>query len=246
VNVLGTAHVLDAARAAGGVRSIVVVTSDKCYAPGPDSHPEDDPLGGDDPYSASKAAAELVAASYRDSYDLPIATGRAGNVIGGGDWGADRLMPDVLAAATDGRPVELRNPQAVRPWQHVLSPLAGYLLLAEAVFDDPASFAAGWNFGPDPGDELPVRALVARIEELWGSPLPVAVQPGEHPPEAATLRLVSDKARERLGWRPAWDLDDGLRAIVAWARAMRAGDDLRALTLSQVERYAAAGDQRLD
>jgi CDP-glucose 4,6-dehydratase len=240
VNAIGTAHVLDAVREAGDVRSIVVVTSDKCYAPGPDPHPEDDPLGGDDPYSASKAAAEHVAASYRDSFGLPLATGRAGNVIGGGDWGADRLMPDILAAATEGRPVELRNPGAVRPWQHVLNPLAGYLLLAEAVAGDPAAFASGWNFGPEPGDELPVRALVERIGELWGAPLPVAVQPGEHPPEAPTLRLVSDRARHELGWRPGWDLDAGLRAIVEWAKAMDAGDDLRALTLMQIERYAAA------
>jgi CDP-glucose 4,6-dehydratase len=143
----------------------------------------------------------------------------------------------VLAAASEGRAVQLRNPDAVRPWQHVLNPLAGYLLLAEALHADPAAFGSGWNFGPDPGDELPVRALVDRIAELWGAPIEVAVQPGEHPPEAATLRLVSSKAQERLGWRPAWDLDDGLRAIVEWARGMQAGDDLRALTLAQIERY---------
>ena len=240
VNVLGTAHVLDAARAAPGVRAIVVVTSDKCYAPGPHPHGEDDPLGGADPYSSSKAAAELVAASYRDSFGLPLATARAGNVIGGGDWGEDRLMPDVLAAAVEGRAVRLRSPAAVRPWQHVLNPLAGYLLLAEALHDDPARYGAGWNFGPDPGDELPVRALVERIGELWGAPIGVEVQPGEHPPEAATLRLVSTRAQQQLGWRPAWDLDDGLRAIVEWTRALRAGDDLRALTLAQIERYGGS------
>lgn len=240
VNVVGTAHVLDAARAAPNVGAIVVVTSDKCYAPGPHPHGEDDPLGGDDPYSSSKAGAELVAASYRDSFGLPLATGRAGNVIGGGDWGADRLMPDVLAAALDGRAVQLRNPGAVRPWQHVLNPLAGYLLLAEALYADPAAFGSGWNFGPDPGDELGVRALVERIADLWGTPIEVAVQPGEHPPEAPTLRLVSSKAAERLGWRPAWGLDEGLQAIVEWSRALRAGEDLRAVTLAQIERYGAS------
>lgn len=244
VNVLGTAHVLDAVRseAADTVKSIVVVTSDKCYAPGPGAHPEDDPLGGDDPYSASKAAAEHVCASYRDSYGLPLATGRAGNVIGGGDWGADRLMPDVLAAALAGRPVELRNPGAVRPWQHVLNPLAGYLLLAEALAD-PArrdDVAGGWNFGPAPDDELPVQALVERIGELWDGPLDVAVQPGEHPRETATLRLDSARARERLGWRPWWSLDDGLQAIVAWARAYAAQEDLRAVTLAQIDAYGRA------
>jgi CDP-glucose 4,6-dehydratase len=241
VNVLGTAHLLDAVRAAGdGVRGVVVVTSDKCYAPGPAPHPEDDPLGGDDPYSSSKAAQEHVAAAYRASFGLPVATGRAGNVVGGGDWGADRLMPDVVAAALGGRPVELRNPGAVRPWQHVLNPLAGYLLLAEALAADPAAFAAGWNFGPEPDDELPVRALVERIGELWGAPLEVAAQPGDHPPETATLRLDSAKARRDLGWRPAWDLDAGLEAIVDWARAMQRGDDLRAITLAQIARYSAS------
>ena len=239
VNVLGTANVLDGVRAlSGAVQAVVVVTSDKCYAPGPDAHPEHDPLGGDDPYSASKAAQEHVAAAYRASFGLPVATGRAGNVIGGGDWGADRLMPDILAAALAGRPVELRNPEAVRPWQHVLNPLYGYLLLAEAVAADPATFATGWNFGPDPGDELPVRALVDRIGELWGTPLAVATQPGEHPPETSTLRLDSARARTELGWAPRWDLDAGLQAIVAWARAYERGDDLREVTLAQIERFA--------
>jgi CDP-glucose 4,6-dehydratase len=239
VNVLGTANVLDAARAVGGVRAVVVVTSDKCYAPGPHAHGEDDPLGGDDPYSSSKAGAELVAAAYRASFGLPVATGRAGNVVGGGDWGADRLLPDVVAAALEGRPVELRNPGAVRPWQHVLNPLAGYLLLAEALAGDPAGFGGGWNFGPASDDALPVRALVERIGALWGAPLTVVAQPGEHPPEAQTLRLDSAKARELLGWRPAWDLDDGLRAIVEWTQALRDGGDLRAVTLGQIERYGA-------
>lgn len=247
VNVGGTAHVLDAVRAVEGVRAVVVVTSDKCYAPGPDAHPETDPLGGDDPYSASKAAAELVCTAYRDSYGLPLATARAGNVIGGGDWGADRLMPDVLAAAVAGDAVALRNPDAVRPWQHVLNPLAGYLLLAESVAAEPGRFAGGWNFGPAPDDALPVRALVERVGDLWsgdggGAPLAVADQPGEHPPEAPTLRLDSAKARAELGWRPAWGLDDGLHAIVKWTRAHAAGQDLRAVTLAQIDAYGRAAD----
>jgi CDP-glucose 4,6-dehydratase len=239
VNVLGTAMLLDAVRAAGGAEAVVVVTSDKCYAPGPAPHPETDPLGGDDPYSASKAATEHVAAAYRESYGLPIATARAGNVIGGGDWGADRLVPDVLAAALEGRPVALRNPRAVRPWQHVLNPVSGYLVLAQAVAADPGAYAEGWNFGPDPGDELPVQALVERIAELWDGPLEIAAQPGEHPPETGTLRLDSAKARERLGWAPAWGLDEGLRATVAWTRNYAAQGDIRACSVEQLDAYAA-------
>ena len=240
VNVLGTAHVLDAVRDAGGVRSIVVVTSDKCYAPhdGARGHRESDPLGGDDPYSASKAAAELVAAAYRRSYALPLATARAGNVIGGGDWGADRLVPDVMRAALAGEAVELRSPHAVRPWQHVLNPLAGYLMLARALWDD-ASFAGGWNFGPADEEALPVRAVVERLGSLWGRELAIAAQAGEHPHENPALRLDSGRARELLGWRPAWDLDAGLRAIVDWYRAYDRGDDVRAATLRQIAAFEA-------
>jgi CDP-glucose 4,6-dehydratase len=239
INVHGTVNVLEAAREVGGVGAIIVVTSDKCYAPGADPHPEDDPLGGEDPYSASKAGAELVAAAWRRSYGLPIATARAGNVVGGGDWGTDRLLTDVMRAALAGAPVELRNPRAVRPWQHVLNPLAGYLRLAQAVHEDAATFAGPWNFGPDPGDELPVEAIVERLGALWDGGIEVAAQPGEHPRESAVLRLDSSKAREQLGWRPAWDLDAGLRAIVEWYRGYERGDDVRALTLAQIERYCA-------
>lgn len=242
VNVQGTAHVLDAARAAGGVEAIVVVTSDKCYAPAEDSelgHRETDPLGGHDPYSASKAAAEIVAAAYRSSYGLPLATARAGNVIGGGDWGEDRLLPDVMRAALDGGAVELRSPDAVRPWQHVLNPLAGYLLLAQSLTTDPAA-ADAWNFGPAVEDALPVRALVERIAVLWGREIEVRTQPGEHPHETASLRLDSSRARLRLGWQPAWDLDEGLQAIVEWYRAYERKADLREITLAQIAAYQAA------
>ena len=245
VNVQGTAHVLDAVRAVGGVDAVVVVTSDKCYAPLPESsedggHRETDPLGGRDPYSASKAAAELVSAAYRDSYELPLATARAGNVIGGGDWGADRLLPDVMRAVISGTPVELRSPEAVRPWQHVLNPLAGYLLLAERLATGDGSFAEGWNFGPPAEEALPVRALVERIAVMWGTEVGIAAQAGDHPPETATLRLDATRARLRLGWRPAWDLDEGLHAIVDWYRAYDRGADLRETTLAQIAAYEAA------
>jgi CDP-glucose 4,6-dehydratase len=249
VNVLGTAHVLDAVRAAGGARAVVVVTSDKCYAPRDSDwgHREDDPLGGHDPYSASKASAEIVAEAYRRSYDLPLATARAGNVIGGGDWGADRLLPDVMRAAAARRPVELRNPGAVRPWQHVLNPLAGYLVLAQALAEDPGAFVGGWNFGPAVEDALPVRALVERIAQLRGDDaLEVTAQPGEHPAETATLRLDSTRARLRLGWRPAWDLDEGLQAIVEWHRAHERGGDVREITLAQIAAYEAAARRQVE
>lgn len=241
VNVQGTAHVLDAVRSVGGVEAAVVVTSDKCYAPhdGDWGHRESDPLGGRDPYSASKAAAELVSAAYRSSYALPLATARAGNVIGGGDWGEDRLLPDVMRAAMSGEPVELRSPSAVRPWQHVLNPLAGYLVLAQALAAD-AAFADGWNFGPPVDDALTVRALVERLATLWGREIHVAAQPGEHPAETATLRLDSTRAHVRLGWRPLWDLDDGLHAIVEWYRAYEREADLREVTLAQIAAYQAA------
>ncbi|HEX8207842.1 MAG TPA: CDP-glucose 4,6-dehydratase [Solirubrobacteraceae bacterium] len=242
VNVQGTAHVLDAVRAVEGVEAVVVVTSDKCYEPheGEFGHRETDPLGGRDPYSASKAAAEVVCAAYRSSFGLPLATARAGNVIGGGDWGADRLLPDVMRAAQGGGAVELRSPSAVRPWQHVLNPLAGYLVLAQALAGDPEAFADAWNFGPAVDDALTVRELVGRIGMLWGSEIPVATQPGEHPAETATLRLDSTRARVRLGWRPVWDLDEGLHAIVDWYRAYERGADLRETSLAQIAAYEAA------
>ena len=240
INVQGTVNVLDAVREAGGADAIIVVTSDKCYAPGPDPHPEDDPLGGEDPYSASKAAAELVAAAYRSSFGLPLASARAGNVIGGGDWGSARLVPDVMCALMAGEDVELRNAAAIRPWQHVLNPLAGYLALAEAVVRDPGTYAGPWNFGPSPDDELPVQTVAERLAELWGGDARIVAQPGEHPPESGVLRIDSAKAREQLGWRPAWDLDAALRAIVDWYRAYERGDDLRAVTLAQIEAYGRA------
>ena len=245
VNVQGTANVIEAAR---GADAIVVVTSDKCYAPGAaeGGHREDDPLGGRDPYSASKAAAELVAAAFRDSYGLPLATARAGNVIGGGDWGADRLLPDVMRAALGDGPVELRSPEAVRPWQHVLNPLAGYLVLAQRLADGDEEAASAWNFGPSVEDALPVRALVERIATLWGRELQVVAQPGDHPPETATLRLDSTRVRVRLGWQPVWDLEQALQAIVEWYRAYEREADLRETTLAQIAAYQAAAERHAE
>jgi CDP-glucose 4,6-dehydratase len=246
-NVMGTVNVLEAVRAAGGVRVVVNVTSDKCYDNREQGRPfrEDDPMGGHDPYSNSKGCAELVTDAYRRSYFAPdpdgprLASGRAGNVIGGGDWGEDRLVPDMMRGALAGAPIRIRNPQAVRPWQHVLSPLSGYLELAQALWEDPAA-AGGFNFGPDAGDAQPVAHVVERVSAGWPEPLSWETDPGPHPHEAHLLLLDSRKAREQLGWRPGWALDAGLDATVAWYAAHHAGEDARATTLAQIAAFERA------
>jgi CDP-glucose 4,6-dehydratase len=243
-NVLGTAHVLEASRTLDTVRVIVSVTSDKCYLARADAAPyrETDPLGGGDPYSSSKAGAELVTAAYRQAYcalrapPLALASARAGNVIGGGDWAADRLLPDCVRAFLAGRPVALRHPDAVRPWQHVLEPLAGYLMLAERLWRDPG-FAEAWNFGPADADARPVSDVVERAARRWGNALGWTAQPGDHPPEAATLRLDSAKARARLGWRPRLPLDLALDWTVEWYRRAQAGEPAQALVDAQIAAY---------
>jgi CDP-glucose 4,6-dehydratase len=244
-NVLGTANVLEAARRCPTAKVVVVATSDKCYLHrgAERAYREDDPLGGDDPYSSSKACAELVTAAYRTSYftggAAVVASARAGNVIGGGDWALDRLVPDVIRAALAGTPVVVRNPAHVRPWQHVLSPLSGYLRLAERLADDP-SLPGAWNFGPpDPEDARPVRWIVDEVVRRWGSPVEVRVEPSAAP-ETAVLMVDSTLARERLGWETPWALEQGLDATVEWYRAFAAGDDVRALSSAQIAAYAAA------
>jgi CDP-glucose 4,6-dehydratase len=242
-NVIGTVNVLDAVRRAGTARACVVVTSDKCYenrewAWG---YRESDPMGGRDPYSSSKGCAELVAAAYRASFfdGAVVASARAGNVFGGGDFGEDRLLPDVFRGALAGAPIRIRNPAAIRPWQHVLNPLSGYLRLAERVWAD-AACAAGWNFGPADEDARPVRWIVDRVGALWDEPLRWDVDPGPHPHEARRLKLDSSLARAGLDWVPGWDLAAGLERTVAWHRAQRDGADLRATTLDQVRAFAVA------
>jgi CDP-glucose 4,6-dehydratase len=230
VNVLGTACVLEAARGRSDLHSIVVVTSDKCYENRELDRPftEDDPLGGHDPYSSSKAAQELVAHAYARSFDLPIATARAGNVIGGDDWGADRLVPDAMRALAAGDPLRVRNPDAIRPWQHVLCPLHGYLLLAQA------ARTGGWNFGPAEDDAKPVRWIAERLGVKWEA------DGGDHPHEAHYLRLDSGKSRTELGWEPRWDLERGLEATGEWYEAHREGGDVDELRRRQIADYAAA------
>jgi CDP-glucose 4,6-dehydratase len=244
-NVMGTVNVLDAVRRAGDVRVALVVTSDKCYDNREQGRPftEADPMGGRDPYSNSKGCAELVADAYRHSFfagedTAGLATARAGNVIGGGDWGEDRLIRDIMAAAAAGAPIPIRNPTAVRPWQHVLCPLAGYVQLAAALGDDPR-FEGGWNFGPALDDARPVSWITDRLTEMWPGDLRWEVDPGPHPHEAQFLALDSTKAREQLGWAPAWDLDEALRRIVDWYLALGSGADMREVSLEQAEAYRA-------
>lgn len=226
-NVMGTAHVLEAARGCDTVDAVVVVTSDKCYdnAETGRAFREQDALGGRDPYSASKGCAELVTAAYRASFfdagrPAGVATVRAGNVIGGGDWAPDRIVPDCVRALAAGDPVVVRNPDAVRPWQHVLEPLAGYLSLAARLTGEGSGFAGAWNFGPaDEDASRPVRWVVETFLEAWGSGTWATPQPGaEEPHEARSLALDSGKARERLAWAPVWDATAAVEHTAAWYR----------------------------
>jgi CDP-glucose 4,6-dehydratase len=251
-NVQGTVHVLEAARRVPAVRAVVCVTSDKCYENrGWDwGYRENDPLGGDDPYSASKACAELVVQAYRRSFferaDDPvgIASVRAGNVLGGGDWAADRIVPDALRAWTAGQPIYLRRPGAVRPWQHVLDALAGYLVVVPRLVTAPRQYAGPWNFGPLNENAVSVRELVELLAGSWASGR-IALAPSAHdePLEAGYLRLAIDKALTRLPWRPRWDLAATVRHTAAWYRAQQRGASparLRELCDEQIDTYEAA------
>ncbi|WP_231882436.1 MULTISPECIES: CDP-glucose 4,6-dehydratase [Chromobacterium] len=240
-NVMGTANLLEAARRCPGVEAVVVVTTDKCYEnhEWPWAYRESDALGGHDPYSSSKACAELVCAAYRSSYPggAPIATARAGNVIGGGDWSADRLVPDLLQAFAEGRSLAIRSPDAVRPWQHVLESLAGYLRLAERLAAGQPDAASAWNFGPADDSNRPVSWVADTLAGLWGGG-GWHRDGADHPHEAGILRLDSAKARRRLGWTPRWSLEEALSATLDWHRAWRRGADMRAFTIEQIAAYS--------
>jgi CDP-glucose 4,6-dehydratase len=247
VNVLGTVHLLDAVRRTPSVGAVVVVTSDKCYENQEWHWPyrEHEPMGGHDPYSSSKGCAELVTAAYRRSFFHPgqlthrvsVASARAGNVIGGGDWALDRLVPDIMRAFSIGEPTVIRNPEAVRPWQHVLEPLAGYLTLAERLLTDGDAFAEGWNFGPDDADARPVRYLVSELARLWGNSASWHAKEPENIHEAHLLRLDSSKARAQLGWSPRWNLNETLANTVEWYKSYYNGEDARACTMRQIQSF---------
>jgi CDP-glucose 4,6-dehydratase len=239
-NVMGTVHLLEAARHCDSVRAIVNVTTDKCY----DNrewvwgYREGEPMGGHDPYSSSKACSELVSSAYRASFlaegRAALATARAGNVIGGGDWAADRLIPDILLAFETRRGGAHPQPARHAPWQHVLEPLGGYLRLAEQLVLQGQAFAEAWNFGPLDDDVQPVQWIVEHLAREWGGGARWAVDAGEHPHEARFLKLDISKARQRLQWQPHWRLGTALSHIVAWHQAWLAGQDMRALCLQQI------------
>lgn len=242
-NVLGTAHVLEACHQIGSVRAVIVVSSDKCYE-NREWHwgyRESDPLGGHDPYSASKACAELVSACYRRSFlnakGIGIATARAGNVIGGGDWADERLLPDMVRAFSANQPARLRHPEAVRPWQHVLEPLHGYLLLAERLAEGDASFARAWNFGPLPQESRTVGEVATLAASQWGVGARIQIEPDNGPHESGLLILDSSEARARIQWQSRWDLETALRATLDWYHAYYQGRDVTALTRQQIEHY---------
>lgn len=253
-NVMGTVHLLEAVRHTPSVKAVVNITTDKCYENREWlwGYRENEPMGGYDPYSNSKGCAELVSAAYRtsffnandyDQHGAAIATVRAGNVIGGGDWAKDRLIPDILAAFESGKPVYMRHPHAVRPWQHVLEPLRGYLILAERLYRKGPDYAEGWNFGPNDEDAKPVAWIVEQMADLWGQGAAWQLDDGDHPHEATYLKLDISKARSRLDWHPDLSLKQALELIVDWSQARQAGANMRHHTLTQIQSYQSLATQ---
>ena len=248
-NVMGTANVLEAIRVTGGVQAAVMITTDKCYENNEWvwGYREQDRLGGHDPYSNSKACAELVTAAYRDSYfsqgSVAIASARAGNVIGGGDWALDRLIPDMVRAFSENQTVQIRNPNAIRPWQHVLEPISGYLSLAERLWNEGIPYAAGWNFGPNDEDAKPVSWIVENLSQLWGDSASWQTDDGDHPHEATYLKLDCSKAKQALGWQPQLTLFTALEWTVEVYKAHLQNADINALMTAQIERFQQLAQQ---
>ena len=243
-NVVGTINILEAIRETDTVQAVVIVTTDKCYKnrEWDRGYREDDELGGVDPYSASKAAAEIAFASYNDCFlknrpGLGCATARAGNVIGGGDWAEDRIIPDCIRAVTSEEAIRVRNPDATRPWQHVLDPLSGYLLLAACLAENPQAYTGAWNFGPPMEAVLTVGDLVDQVVQCWGSGDVIVDQDPEAPHEANQLQLNTEKAQSELKWQPKWDAAKSIAEAVDWYKAVQQGQNARDATLAQINRY---------
>lgn len=250
VNVMGTVNLLEAVRTCDSVKAIVNVTTDKCYENREWNwgYRENEPMGGYDPYSSSKGCSELVTSAYRRSFfnssnsqtlkhPASIASARAGNVIGGGDWATDRLICDCVRALLADEKIIIRNPHAIRPWQHVLEPLSGYLLLSQRLYEEGERYAEGWNFGPNDEDAQPVKWIVQRLCEKWSKSSSYELDEASHPHEAQYLKLDCSKAKALLGWRPRWSLEKTIDSIVEWNLAFRDGQNVRAITLYQLEDY---------
>lgn len=249
INVMGTVHLMEAVRHIHSVKAVVNVTTDKCYQNKEWlwGYRENEPMGGHDPYSNSKACSEMVTEAYRnsffsgDAYDrqgIALATARAGNVIGGGDWAADRLIPDFIRALAADATIKIRRPTAIRPWQHVLEPLSGYLLLAEKLYEEGPSYAEAWNFGPDDSDAQPVEWVVQKLCALWEGKAGYEIDlAASHPHEANYLKLDCSKAKNRLGWKPRWHLEYALEQTVAWVRHYQAHHDMKDVCLQQIREY---------
>ncbi|MBU3637577.1 CDP-glucose 4,6-dehydratase [Polynucleobacter sp. es-MAR-4] len=248
-NVMGTLNLLESLRSIDSARATVVVTTDKCYENNERlaGYQEHEPMGGHDPYSNSKGCAELVTAAYRRSFfsadqylehHNAIASARAGNVIGGGDWSEDRLIPDAIKAFEANKPLIIRNTLATRPWQHVLEPLSGYLVLAQALYEEGTAFAQGWNFGPKDSDARPVQEVVELLISAWGSPASWVHDGSEHPHEAKSLKLNITKARENLGWVPKWTLETAIEKIAHWQKAYQNKRDMKSISLNQIREYS--------
>jgi len=249
INVMGTVHLLEAIRHTPSVRAVINVTTDKCYENKEWlwGYRENEPMGGYDPYSNSKGCSELLTASFRNSFFNPkeygkthqvaLASARAGNVIGGGDWAEDRLIPDFIRAIQHREKVVIRSPHAIRPWQHVLEPLSGYLLLASKLFTANCEYAEGWNFGPDDSDAKPVEWIINTICNLWGESASYVLDKNPQPHEATYLKLDCSKAKTRLGWAPKWNIETTLSKIVDWTKACYRGENMRSVCESQIEQY---------
>ncbi len=239
VNVMGTVNVLESARSCSNLKAIVNITTDKCYEneEWDKSYKEDDPMGGYDPYSSSKGCAELVTSAYRRSFlktqGIGLASVRAGNVIGGGDWADDRLIPDILRSFEKNRSVVIRNPKSTRPWQHVLEPLSGYMILAQKLYNDPHNYAQGWNFGPNDKDVRPVSWILNKMIERWGD-AKWELDKGVHPHEAGYLKLDISKAKEKLNWSPTWRLEQTLDSIIDWHKHYLNGANMKSISLDQI------------
>jgi len=242
VNVIGTAKVLEVARSCSNLKAIVNITTDKCYENDErtQGYKEDDPMGGHDPYSSSKGCAELVASAYRSSFlqeqGVGLASVRAGNVIGGGDWADDRLIPDILRSFEKSKPVVIRNPKATRPWQHVLEPLSGYLILAQKLYENQKEYAEGWNFGPNEKDVKPVDWILDKMISKWPNSS-WELDQSSHPHEAGFLKLDISKAETRLNWKSIWGLSHALEKIISWHKAWLNKEDMQAACLAEIEEY---------